>query len=81
MPLYDFRCSSCAASFEARVAVDDRPTCPVCGSAETERVLTGFAGPFRVGLRGAAARRSNAARRAREEQRRARRNNAKSDQS
>ena len=29
------------------------PPCPHCGAADAERVLTGFAGPFKVGLRGA----------------------------
>jgi hypothetical protein len=33
-------------------------------------LLGSFAGPFKIGVRGAAARRSNAVRRAREEQRR-----------
>jgi putative FmdB family regulatory protein len=70
VPLYDFRCRDCQEQFEAQVSVDDLPACPACGSAETERLMSGFAGPFTVGLRGAAARRSNAARSAREEQRR-----------
>jgi putative FmdB family regulatory protein len=73
MPLYDFRCRSCGETFEARTSVDALPGCPHCGADETERQLTSFAGPFTVGLRGAAARRSNATRRAREEQRRERR--------
>jgi putative FmdB family regulatory protein len=75
MPLYDFRCRSCGDTFEARTSVDEHPRCPGCGAAHTERQLSGFAGPFTVGLRGAAARRSNAIRRAREEQRRERRAN------
>lgn len=73
MPLYDFRCHSCDNTFEARTAVDELPACPACGATNTERQLSGFAGPFTVGLRGAAARRSNAQRSAREEQRRERR--------
>jgi putative FmdB family regulatory protein len=81
MPLYDFRCRDCGERFEARTGVEARAACPACGSADTERVPTAFAGPFQVGLRGAAARRSNASRRAREEQRQERRNNAKSGQS
>jgi putative FmdB family regulatory protein len=70
MPLYDFRCPGCGTRFEARVAVDARPSCPACGAPDAERLLSGFAGPFTVGLRGGPARRSNASRRAREEQRR-----------
>ena len=69
MPLYDFACRSCGARFEVRATVDALPACPQCGSPDTERLLSSFAGPFTVGLRGAAARRSDAARRAREEQR------------
>ena len=42
---------------------------PHCGASDPERVLTGFAGPFKVGLRGAEAKRSNDTRRAREERR------------
>jgi hypothetical protein len=42
----------------------------VCQTPEAQRVFSPFAGPFKIGLRGAAARRSNAIRRAREEQRR-----------
>jgi putative FmdB family regulatory protein len=72
MPLYDFRCRACGESFEARVPHSQTPPCPLCG-AETERLLSVFAGPFTVGLRGYAARRSNAARAAREELRRERR--------
>ncbi len=77
MPLYDFRCRACQERFEARAAYAELPGCPACGSGETERVPARFAGPFSVGLRGAAARRSNAIRSAREEQRRERREQRK----
>lgn len=73
MPVYDFGCRACGAQFEARVPYGQTPACPECGSHEGERLVSPFAGPFRVGLRGAAARRSNAVRHAREEQRRERR--------
>jgi putative FmdB family regulatory protein len=73
MPLYDFRCQACGTRFELRAAPQELPACPSCGAPAVERVLSGFAGPFTVGLHGAAARRSNARRRAREEQRRERR--------
>lgn len=80
MPLYDFRCRACDERFEDRVAHDELPRCPACGSEDTERVPTAFAGPFTVAPRGAAARRSNATRGAREEARRERRERRKSDQ-
>lgn len=67
MPLYDFQCPACGNRFEARTPVDEQPACPACGQADAVRVLSTFAGPFKVGLRGAAARRSNSERRAREE--------------
>lgn len=70
MPLYDFLCQACGQTFEARASVEELPACPHCGAAETERRPSPFAGPFTVGLRGAAARRSNAQREAREERRR-----------
>jgi putative FmdB family regulatory protein len=73
MPLYDFSCRACGRRFEERVAPDGHVACPACGSADCQRLLSRFAGPFTIGLRGAAARRSNAARRAREELRRERR--------
>jgi len=73
MPLYDFSCPACGARFEARVRYGERPECPECGGSKAERLLSPFAGPFTVGLRGVAARRSNARRQAREEQRRERR--------
>jgi putative FmdB family regulatory protein len=70
MPLYDFLCRACGQVFETQSPVDQLPACPRCGAAEAERQLSSFAGPFRVGLRGAAAKRSNAQREAREERRR-----------
>jgi putative FmdB family regulatory protein len=72
MPLYDFACRACGERFEARVSVDELPACPACGAGECERLPSAFAGPFTVGVRGRAARRSDAARRVREEQRRER---------
>ncbi len=77
MPLYDFRCKECGVRFEARAPVGELPTCPDCSSAETERLLSPFAGPFTVAPRGLAARRSDAQRRVREEQRQERREDRK----
>ena len=72
MPLYDFRCRACGEQFEALAEPGIAAGCPSCGAADSDRVFTSFAGPFTVGLRGAAARRSNATRSVREEQRRER---------
>jgi len=79
VPLYDFACKTCGARFEARGAPGERPACPECGAPEAERLLSPFAGPFTVGMRGYAARRSNDDRRAREEQRRERREQRRSE--
>lgn len=70
MPLYEFRCRRCQGRFDAQVPYGELPPCPQCGADESERVLSAFAGPFTVGLRGYAARKSNAGRAAREERRR-----------
>lgn len=72
VPLYDFRCQRCEERFEALAGVSAGAACPSCGSEEVERVYSAFAGPFTVGLRGQAAKRSNATRAVREEQRRER---------
>jgi putative FmdB family regulatory protein len=69
VPLYDFRCRACETRFETRAAADAIAPCPQCGSEDTERLLSPFAGPFTVAPRGIAARRSNDQRRVREEQR------------
>ena len=69
MPLYDFHCRACEARFEARTPADGLARCPDCGSEETERLLSPFAGPFTVRPRGLAARRADADRAAREQQR------------
>jgi putative FmdB family regulatory protein len=77
MPLYDFACRSCGHRFEAQAPPSGSASCPACGAPEAKRLLTPFAGPFTVGLRGAAARRSNNQRRVREEQRQERRETRK----
>jgi putative FmdB family regulatory protein len=69
VPLYDFHCRDCDERFEEFASPGQTAPCPACGSADVERVLTAFAGPFTVAPRGLAARRSNAQRRVREEQR------------
>jgi putative FmdB family regulatory protein len=42
VPLYDFRCRSCARTFEALVR-KDAPSCPHCQSTDLERLLSSFA--------------------------------------
>lgn len=43
MPLYDFRCRTCSAEFEALVRTGDTPRCPECGGGDLERLLSTFA--------------------------------------
>ena len=66
VPLYDFRCRACGTAFEQYVPADTLPPCPECGAPDPERVITGFRGPLKIGLRGGEAKRSNDRRRARE---------------
>lgn len=70
MPLYDFACPSCGHEFEAEAAPGAPAECPECGSPDAARLWRPIAAPFKVGLRGVAAQRSNDKRRAREERRR-----------
>ncbi len=72
MPLYDFACDACGHGFEAVAPPGAAAACPACG-AGARRVFGPIAPPARIGLRGAAARRSDATRSAREERRRERR--------
>jgi putative FmdB family regulatory protein len=45
MPIYEYRCATCAERFEELVRRPDDPvTCPECGGVEAERVLSVFAG-------------------------------------
>jgi putative FmdB family regulatory protein len=39
MPIYDFKCRSCAAKFEALV-LKKAPVCPKCSSDDLERLLS-----------------------------------------
>lgn len=38
MPLYDFRCRGCGATFEALVRPPHAPACPSCASLDLERL-------------------------------------------
>ena len=43
MPIYEFHCDACDASFDERVSISDRDhkvTCPKCGSRKTGRKLS-----------------------------------------
>ena len=39
MPLFDFRCRKCGATFEALVRKSE-PTCKECGAADLERLVS-----------------------------------------
>ena len=43
MPLFDFTCRACRATFEALVRSGHPPACPNCGSADLEQHLATFA--------------------------------------
>lgn len=43
MPIYEYRCTACAHAFEALVRTGDTPTCPACGTANLERLISMFA--------------------------------------
>jgi putative FmdB family regulatory protein len=66
MPLYDFACDACEATFEALAKPGEAPACPACGAEVTRRLFTPIAPPPKLGLRGRAARESDARRADRE---------------
>lgn len=46
MPLFEFRCTSCGATFEQLVRTSQNQSvivCPTCKSSETQKLLSGFA--------------------------------------
>lgn len=45
MPIYEYECKLCRHQFEFLVlpTVKDPPVCPECGSADLEKLLSGFA--------------------------------------
>lgn len=45
MPLYDFRCAGCGATFELLVRSSTVPACPTCGGAALDRLLSKPAAP------------------------------------
>ena len=40
MPIYEYRCKSCGHTFEELVSGGEVPACPVCRSAETEKLIS-----------------------------------------
>jgi putative FmdB family regulatory protein len=40
MPIYEYRCKSCAKDFESLVFGDECPTCPDCGAEEVCRLMS-----------------------------------------
>jgi putative FmdB family regulatory protein len=42
MPLYDFRCETCAEEHEVLAKVDEKVSCPKCGAEMVRLVSTGF---------------------------------------
>lgn len=69
MPLYDFACEACEATFEALARPGETAPCPACGAERTHRLFTPIAPPLKLGLRGSAARDSDARRADREARR------------
>lgn len=43
MPLYEYRCENCKVEFERLVRGAEDVTCPTCGSAGVQRLLSLFA--------------------------------------
>ena len=43
MPIYEYRCSACAADFELLVRSSTVPACPQCGSTVLERAVSRIA--------------------------------------
>jgi putative FmdB family regulatory protein len=58
MPLFDFQCRACGHEFEALVRRSAAPACPSCGSADLERLLSGFSFSVRSNGLSPAARRA-----------------------
>lgn len=45
MPLFEFRCSTCARDFELLIRNGDRAACPQCGTESVEKLLSESAAP------------------------------------
>jgi putative FmdB family regulatory protein len=46
MPVYEYKCSACRKKFSEKLSISQMekrtPKCPKCGSAKTEKLITGF---------------------------------------
>ena len=40
MPIYEYHCKKCNATFEELVFGDETPSCPKCKSMETEKLIS-----------------------------------------
>jgi putative FmdB family regulatory protein len=45
MPIYDYRCEGCNKIFELLVKASTTPSCPACGSAQLEKLVSLPAAP------------------------------------
>ncbi|MBI3865971.1 MAG: zinc ribbon domain-containing protein [Planctomycetia bacterium] len=45
MPLFEFRCPTCAHDFELLIRTGDRAACPECGTATVEKLFSETAPP------------------------------------
>jgi len=43
MPLFEYRCQDCKASYESLIRGDEKPVCPHCASRNAEKTLSVFA--------------------------------------
>jgi putative FmdB family regulatory protein len=43
MPIYEYRCRACGASFETLVRTGNTPACPGCMATDLERLVSLFA--------------------------------------
>lgn len=43
MPLYEYECGKCGATFEALVFGDEKPACEKCGSRRLKKLVSAFA--------------------------------------
>ena len=40
MPIYDYKCQTCGAEFDALVKLGQTPDCPGCGGNDLEKLLS-----------------------------------------
>jgi putative FmdB family regulatory protein len=54
MPLLEFECGECSATFEELVSGEGSPVCPECGAGDVRRLYSPISPPRRIGLSRAA---------------------------